>query len=89
MGGEFSEISKMYINKQNVKQFKLLHKRVIGLRHCVELNYGNNVTSAASFIIIERSECYNCSNLTSEVSCITATILLKTVVLTYYRPFNW
>ena len=23
----------------------------IGLRHCAELNYGNNVTSAANFII--------------------------------------
>ena len=25
---------------------------IIGLRHCAELNYGNNVTIAASFIIV-------------------------------------
>ena len=25
---------------------------IIGLRHCVELNYENNATSAASFIIV-------------------------------------
>ena len=26
--------------------------RIIGLRHCVEFNYGNNATSAANFIIV-------------------------------------
>ena len=43
------------------------------------MNYGNNATSTERFIIIivrlERSECYNYNNITSEASSITTGIL--------------
>ena len=33
---------------------------IIGLRHCAELNYGDNATSAASYIIVSEFDyCHN------------------------------
>ena len=48
VGCSFAYIaSKVYTDYMVLLQFCF-----IGLRHCLDLNYGNNATSAASFIIV-------------------------------------
>ena len=88
--------SKLSVRKLYLFWLILSQNFIIGLCHCAKLDYGNNITIAASCIIVIITQakwmlfkCYNCSNLTTESRLITARILLQAVVETYYCSNNW